>query len=204
VESAIVQYPYDLTAAQRALQELGWTKGTDGVLRNAQGQEFRVRVTATAFTRTEREVNSAVAGWKELGIQMDLVFDPASMTISDEERVMRPGFGIIGGIADEFLDTRLSCETIPTPRNQFRGRNSGSWCNQDAQSYLDRLRVTIPYSERIQLIRGLVGVATTALPVMPIYWDIDPILAVAGVKNIPQPSAPTRVSTFNVWEWDKE
>ena len=46
--------------------------------------------------------------------------------------------------------------------------------------------------------------ATTQLPVMPIYWDVDPILAVAGVKNVPPPSAPTRISTFNIWEWDKE
>lgn len=203
VESAIVQYPYDLAVAARALQDLGWAKASDGVLRNAQGQELRFRVTATAVSRAEREVNSAIAGWRELGIQVDQVFDPPSIVVSDEERVKRPGFGIIGGVADEFFDARLNCDTVPTPSNQYRGRNSGSWCNREAQTFIDQLRVTIPQDQRVQLQRGLIGIATTALPVMPIYWDVDPILAVAGVKNVPPPSAPTRVSTFNIFEWDK-
>jgi hypothetical protein len=56
----------------------------------------------------------------------------------------------------------------------------------------------------MQHLRGLIGVATTALPVMPVYWDVDPILVLAGIKHVPPPSAPTRVSTFNIWEWDRE
>ena len=204
MESAIAKYPYDLNAAARAFQDLGWARGSDGVMRNPQGQAFGFRVTATAVQRAEREVNSAVAGWKDLGIQVEQVFDPPSITISDEERVKRQGVGIIGGMADEFLGDRLSCETMPTPANSYRGRNSGSWCNPEAQTFIDQLRVTIPREERIQLQRGLISVTTTALPVLPIYWDVDPILALAGVKNVPPPSAPSRVSTFNIWEWDKD
>ncbi|HEY3116819.1 MAG TPA: hypothetical protein VGK54_08760, partial [Chloroflexota bacterium] len=64
--------------------------------------------------------------------------------------------------------------------------------------------VTIPQDQRIQLQRGLLGVLGNDLPVMPLYWDIDPILVLASVKNVPLPSAPTRISTFNIWEWDKE
>lgn len=203
VESAIVQYPYDLTAAARALQELGWTRAADGVMRNAQGQELRFRIQATAVARAEREVNTAIAGWKTLGIQVDEAFDPPSITVSDEERVKRQGFSIIGGAAEEFLGDRLSCETMPSPANQFRGRNSGSWCNREAQSFIDQLRVTIPQSERIELQRGLLRVVLTELPIMPLYWDIDPILALGNIRNLPQPSAPTRVSTFNIYEWDK-
>jgi peptide/nickel transport system substrate-binding protein len=204
LESSIVQYSYDLTAAARAFQELGWSRGSDGVMRNTQGQAFGLRVTATAVQRAEREVNSAVAGWKELGVQVEQVFDPPSIVISDEERVRRPGVGMIGGMADEFLGDRLSCETMPTPANSYRGRNSGSWCNREAQVLIDALRVTIPRGERIQHMRGLLSVASTALPVMPIYWDVDPILVLAGIKNVPPPSAPSRVSTFNIWEWDRD
>jgi hypothetical protein len=60
---------------------------------------------------------------------------------------------------------------MPTAVNSYRGRNSGSWRNREAQGYIDALRLTIPRDERIQHMRGLLGVATTALPVLPIYWD---------------------------------
>ena len=51
-------------------------------------------------------------------------------------------------------------------------------------------------------MRGMVRVVMTDMAVFPIYWSLDPILAV-GVKNLPQPSAPTRVHTYNIYEWDK-
>lgn len=41
---AMPSYPYDLAAAQRALQELGWARGADGVLRNAQGEQFHTEI----------------------------------------------------------------------------------------------------------------------------------------------------------------
>ena len=204
VEAAIPQYPYDLAAAEAALRDLGWTKGPDGVLRNPQGQEFRFTVHANAQGRAEREINTSVAGWKTLGIQVDEQLDPVTITVSDEERVKRAGFSLIGGDAQEYFGDRISCQTMPTPANQYRGRNSGSWCNQEAQGIIDALNVTIPLDQRTQLTRNLLGVVLTQLPIMPLYWDLDPILVVAGLKNVPPPSAPTRVSTFNIWEWEKE
>ncbi len=204
VESAIPQYPYDLAAAEGAFRDLGWTRAQDGVLRNQQGQELRFTVHANAQGRAEREMNTAVEGWKTLGIQVDQQFDQISITISDEERVKRTGFSLIGGDAQEYFGDRISCQTMPTPANQYRGRNSGSWCNQEAQAFIDALSVTIPQGERTQLTRGLLGVVLTQLPIMPLYWDLDPILVLAGVKNVPPPSAPTRVSTFGIWAWEIE
>ena len=114
------------------------------------------------------------------------------------------GFSLIGGDAQEYFGDRISCGTMPTPANQYRGRNSGSWCNQDAQGLIDALQVTIPQEERLQLTRQLLGVVMTQMPIMPLYWDLDPILVANGVKNVPPPSAPTRISTFNIWEWDRD
>ncbi|HEY3116891.1 MAG TPA: peptide ABC transporter substrate-binding protein [Chloroflexota bacterium] len=204
LESAIVRYPYDVGASMQALSDLGWSRAPDGVLRNADGREFRFKVWNTAEARAEREMNSAIAGWKQMGIQIEEVLVPATLIVSDEDRLHRDGISIIGGIADEFLADRLSCDTIPTAANTFRGRNSGAWCSPQAQTFIDQLRVTIPQNQRIELQRGLLGVIGTELPIMPLYWDIDPILVLAAVKNVPLPSAPTRISTFNIWAWDKE
>ena len=35
------------------------------------------------------------------------------------------------------------------------------------------------------------------------YWELNPILSVAGVKNVHPPTQPLQQDAFNVWEWDK-
>jgi peptide/nickel transport system substrate-binding protein len=203
IESAIPQYLYDIPAAQRALEDLGWVRGADGTLRNAQGEQLRFEVRSVASARTEKEQNTAIIGWKLLGIEVDQLIRPASAVADEETRATYPGIELAGGSYDELFDLRLSCTNIPAASNGWRGRNSSGWCNQEAEGFIQGLQVTIPESERVQLMRGLVRVAMTEVAVMPMYWDLDPILAVAGVTGLPTPSAPGRVHTWNVWEWDR-
>jgi ABC-type transport system substrate-binding protein len=98
----------------------------------------------------------------------------------------------------------VSCRTVPNASNRFRGRNTSGWCNQQAQAAIDRLQITIPENERIQAIRELVQVEMTDIAMMPLYWDLDPILALAGVRGLPNPTAPKRVHTWNVATWDRD
>jgi peptide/nickel transport system substrate-binding protein len=202
LESAIAQYPFDLAAAERALQELGWARAGDGIMRDAQGQPMRFTVRNTVAGRSEKEQNSAVAGWKQLGIQLEQLIEPS--TGDEQERARHTGVDIVGGAWEEWLDARVSCRSIPAAGNGWRGRNSAGWCYQPAQDLIDQLQVTIPPDQRLQQLRGLVQVLSTQLPNLPIYWDIDSILAVEGIRNLPMPSAPKRVHTWNVWEWDRD
>jgi peptide/nickel transport system substrate-binding protein len=201
IESAIPQYPYNPDEAVRALGELGWTRGGDGTLRNAAGEPFRFQMRGTPSARADGEQNSTIAGWKLIGIQVDQL---VRRTENDEERIQYPGMEIGGGSYEEFFDARVSCRTIPNAANRFRGRNSSGYCSQPAQSAIDRLQITIPEPERIVLIRELIQVQMTDVAMLPLYWDLDPILAVPGVKGLPNPTAPKRVHTWNVATWDRD
>ncbi len=88
--SAIPPYPYDLAAAQRTLQELGWTRGSDGVLRNVQGQEFHTDIAGGQSLRTDREMNAIALGWKQLGMVVDFSPFPLS-AVANELRWAYPG-----------------------------------------------------------------------------------------------------------------
>jgi peptide/nickel transport system substrate-binding protein len=46
------QIPYDTAQARQLLAEAGWTPGADGILRNAQGQEFRFTLITNAGNDT--------------------------------------------------------------------------------------------------------------------------------------------------------
>ena len=195
-------YPYDLAGAQRALQDLGWTRGQDGVLRNAQGEEFHTEISAGQSLRTEREMNSMALGWKQMGIQVD--FSPIPLTANTHElRWNYPGFDVGGTSLDDVTTVRRSCKSIPTAGNQWRGSNRSGYCNAEYEGLVDRLTVTIDPAARLQLLRDAVRITMTDMTVFPMYWELNPILAVAGLKNINPPTQPIQFDAYNAWQWDK-
>src|SRR5439155_24351868 len=137
--------------------------------RNGQGGELRFSVENTGAARSQVEQNSVIAGWKELGIQVEQIILPNNLVRTEEERSIIPGFNIQGGNWEELLDARVSCRQIPAPNNGWRGRNNQGWCDQTAQGYIDRLQVTIAPDQRLQMTRELIQITMTALPNMPIY-----------------------------------
>ena len=68
----------------------------------------------------------------------------------------------------------------------------------------DRLQVTIDPAARLQLLKDSVRFTMTELTVFPMYWDLNPILVVAGIKNVNAPTQPLQLDAFNAWQWDKE
>jgi peptide/nickel transport system substrate-binding protein len=63
------QLPYDTAQARQLLAEAGWTPGADGILRNAQGQQFQFTLITNAGNDTRRDILEIVQAQLEpLGI----------------------------------------------------------------------------------------------------------------------------------------
>jgi peptide/nickel transport system substrate-binding protein len=61
--------PYDTAQARQLLAEAGWTPGPDGILRNAQGQQFRFTLITNAGNDVRRDILEIVqAQLRPLGI----------------------------------------------------------------------------------------------------------------------------------------
>jgi peptide/nickel transport system substrate-binding protein len=203
-ESIIPQYSYDLAQAQRELLDLGFTRGADGIMRMPNGQEFRFEITTLTPGRSEREQAAATIGWKEMGIQMNYRIRPTIEAGDEELRSKISAMEVTGGSFDDFFDLRLNCTSIPGPSNNWRGRNSMGWCHQETQILLDRLPLTIAETDRTPIMRSFVRTVMTEVAIMPLYWDVDAIPVLAGVKGVLPPTTPARLYTWNVREWEKE
>jgi peptide/nickel transport system substrate-binding protein len=202
VESAIPQYRYDLQAASRALEELGWTRGSDGTLRNRDGRVFEMVVQNGAAARAEVEQNTLVDGWKQIGIKVEQRIQSAAAQGDDEARAKFPGIEVTANPYTALYDVRVHSRFAPTPANRWQGSNRGSYSNPTVDALSDKLAMTIPKPERIQVIRDLVKEFMTDIGDFPLYWDPDPMPMLSRVINVPTPSARTQVHTWNVYEWD--
>jgi peptide/nickel transport system substrate-binding protein len=204
VESAIPQYPYDLAAVARAFEELGWTRGGDGVLRDRNGTAFAVQVQTSEGGHAERELESFVAGWRQLGIQVEPRILSAAALRDLQARFSYPSLEISAGRAEDYWKDRLHSRAMAGPSNRWTGANSSGYSSTQVDGLLDRLAVTIPRSERIALTRELVREVMTEMSVMPIYWVPDGMYVLARVRHVPPPSSPAQVHTFNAHLWDLE
>jgi peptide/nickel transport system substrate-binding protein len=203
VESAIPQYPFDLAVAGRALGDLGWTRGSDGVLRR-DGQPLEIIVQAGAAARAEVEQNTTVDGWKQLGVKVEQRIQSAAAQGDDEARAKFPGIEVTANPYTAFFDARVHSRFFPTQANRWQGSNRSSYGNPSVDALSDKLASTIAKPERTQVIRDLLREYMTDLGIMPLYWDPDPMPMLARVKGVPPPTARTQVHTWNVSEWDVE
>ncbi len=148
IDQAIAKYPYDTRRTDQLLTGAGWTKGDDGMFRNAAGQPFDIEVWA-GVTNTIRTTASTIAVdyWKRAGLNGRQFGIPQG---SDREfQASFPGFDVSGGDAGGYR-TITSAE-IPRPENRFAGPNSGGYSNPEFDALVFRLNATLNGTERDEI-----------------------------------------------------
>jgi peptide/nickel transport system substrate-binding protein len=202
LEPSIPQFPYDPARAQALLAQAGWSRADDGTLiHQVTGERFEIMLNGSASTRTEREQGIIADGWKATGVQVQPFIIPAALNNDREYRSLLTGAQLIGVGYDAFYTDRLHSKYITSPANRWSGPNRGGYSNPRVDAVLDQLVKTIDSAERLELHKQLLAEQLGDLAVMPLYWDVDPVIAVKGVKNIGRNAT---VNTWNMFQWDKE
>jgi peptide/nickel transport system substrate-binding protein len=202
LEPLIPQFPYDPARAAQLLAQAGWARGADGVLTNqATGDRFDVMLYGSQSTRTERELGIIADGWKTTGARVETSIIPAALNNDREYRSTLTGAQLIGVGYDAFYTDRLHSKFIPSAANRWNGTNRGGYDNPKVDATLDKMVVTIAPAERLELHKELLREQLGDVAAMPLYWDVDPVLALKGVKNIGRNAG---VNTWNMFQWDKD
>ncbi len=201
VESAIPRFPYNLTQAQQLLTQAGWIKDASGLLRHqSTGQPFRLLTWNTQSSGAEREMNAIAASWKVAGIEMEQYIVPSALLNDREARAKLAGVGITGsGVLPTV--TRWQTKNSTAVENRWTGSNRGGYSNPTADALVDRLQVTIPADERVALHRQILQEMMGDVVIMPLFWDLDPILLLKHVRGV---DSPTGSVNYNVLEWDRD
>lgn len=201
VESAIPQLPYNAALAQQLLTQAGWVKDAGGVLRHqSTGQPFRILTWNTQSSGAEREMNAIADSWKAVGIEMEQYIVPSALLNDREARAKLPGVGITGsGVLPTV--TRWQTKNSTAAENRWTGSNRGGYSNRTADALVDRLQVTIPTNERVALHRQILQEMMGDVVIMPLFWDLDPILLLKHVRGV---DSATGSVNYNVLEWDRD
>jgi peptide/nickel transport system substrate-binding protein len=202
LEPNVPQFPYDPARAQQLLAQEGWVRGPNGLLVNQAGEPWSVMLWNTQSSGAEREMNVVADSWKGIGAQTELYIVPAALVNDREGRAKLPGGGLTGFGYDAVWTDRLHSRNVTAAANRWLGINRGGYSNPQVDDLLDRLVVTVAPAERLALHRQLLQAQMGDVALMPLYWDLDPILMLKGVKGVAATNGS--LNLFNAMAWDKE
>ncbi len=202
IEQSIPRFPYDLARAQQLVGQAGWARGSDGVLvHQPSGERFEVEIWANQGQGTDKEQKIVADGWKAVGAEVTPFVIPAARLGDREFESTHPGPLITNPSGSAFYEDRLHSSAHTSAANRWTGRNRGGYTNARVDGVLDRMFVTVDPRRRLDLHRELLQEAMGDVALMPLYWEIVPILAVKGVAG---PKVVRNEATLNFFRWQKE
>jgi peptide/nickel transport system substrate-binding protein len=201
VEQFIPQFPYNPADAARMLEGEGWVRGADGVLTHQpSGERFQVQIQLRPGDEAQRAGAIIADGWKAVGALVD--FDTLTPGVANDGQYLstRPGPALISPSGYNFYDRRLHSMGIPRAETRWTGNNRGGYSNPRVDALLDKLAVTVGDRERIPLHADLLREQMGDIALMPLYWEVLPILMVRGVTG---PYMQGSDATPNIFDWNK-
>jgi peptide/nickel transport system substrate-binding protein len=203
VDAAISKYPFDGRRLQAVLGEAGWTKGPEGLFRDASGRSLDVTIWGSS--EEEQEVTTIADDWKRAGINSSEFIMSRSQRSDFEFRVSFPAVTASSG-REPIAADRILWEKAPTPENRYRGPNRGSYHNPEVDRLYYLVQQMLDPAERTNATVELERVFTADVGLGMLFYIVRPAAVRNEIKGIRPEGFVFNDFThlWNVWEWTIE
>ena len=195
---SIPQYTYDPRRGQQLLAEAGWVRAPSGVLTNqANGEVFAVQARFDVDADSEKLMTIVANDWTALGAQVSITALTAAQKNDNEFRAKFTGAH--GRAAPGFPDSlvsQLHSKLQASDATRWVGGRTG-YSNPRADELLDRFPATIERQAQVNLQKELLQELIGDVALMPMYWPVEPNLALRGVSGV------SGRDGWNFHEWTK-
>jgi peptide/nickel transport system substrate-binding protein len=204
LEASIVRYDYDPRRATQLIEDLGYTRGADGVFRDAANQRLALELRTSPEQDIQVKTLLTLADhWQRVGVAADPVV-MAEQRVRDREYVQTfPAFLMYRQPNDpNGLLLRLYSAQTPLPANDFVGRNHPRYMNPEFDALLDRYYTTLPRADRTRVLGQVVNHTTERLTLMGLFYDVEPIAVGRRLVNVAAGKTADSTPVWNADQWD--
>jgi peptide/nickel transport system substrate-binding protein len=198
---------FDPDAARRLLDEAGWTPGSDGIRRNAEGQALSFPLQTTAGNRTRERVQQVLqAQWRQVGVDVQIRNEPARVLFGETMNKRQfKGAMLFAWISspENVPRSTLHCDEIPTEANAWTGQNYAGWCDPKMDETIDLIEVELDREGRHVLWRRLQEQLMAGMPDLPLFFRSEPFILPLWLKGL-RPTGHLNPSTLWVEQWTME
>jgi peptide/nickel transport system substrate-binding protein len=204
IERSVVKWEYDERRAAEGLETLGYTKGPDGVYRDATGQRLGVEIRTTGGDDLQEKTMLSVSNyWQRLGLAVDSVVVPPQRAQDREYRANFPAFEEVRQPNDLSAGalTRYYGPESSLPDNSYRGSNRMRYKSSELDALIDRFYATVPKTERLQVLGDITHHMTDQVIPLGIFYNAQPTMIANRLVNV-GPGGSSVPPAWNVQEWD--
>jgi len=199
------RYGYDLSRAERLLNEAGWARGADGVFQNSSGQRFNIEVRVVESTPVNtRQGLALVDQWKRGGLEADFFSVGKNATNKAELKALSKGVFHQSDTLTPDTFELFSSSQFATEQNRWSGRNITAYGNPEFDRLYDQLGVELDASQRQSRYGDLLRFTTRELPFFLEYYDVSSAITAfrSGIRGPGPVAAISKVATWNIHDWE--
>ncbi len=205
VEGSIVKYEYDPRQARRMLDELGLTRGADGMLELSPGQRLSVEISTTVQNDMHLKSMPATAEyWKQAGVAVDQVPIPLQRIQDREYRATFPAFtlGLMSvGLSPQDI-MRYHSSATPLPENRFTVTgNTARYMSPELDAMIERYTTTVPRDERLRALGQVINHQTTNVTAMGLFHYVNPTMVASRLQNVTGRTVGA-TEAWNAHQWE--
>ncbi len=132
IESRIVRYEYDPRRTAQLIEELGYSRGADGMYRDAVDQRLNLEMRTSEGLDVQLKTTFAAASfWQRIGINTEPMVNPVERSEDREWTATFPGYRIQRSPNTFEELKRYRMVQVPNAENRFVGQNAPGYINQE-------------------------------------------------------------------------
>jgi peptide/nickel transport system substrate-binding protein len=201
LDRAIAKYPLDARRADQLLNDVGYTKGQDGVYASPTDGRFAMEFMVAAGARNETEVAVVSDGLRRFGLDTSIKVVPRAQVT--EPFIFAHFSGALTGSHNQATIPpvqRLRQSQLATPENRGRGSNYSGWVHPEAERLISAYETTLDRRERNQQVVQLLKLVSEEVPIIPLYYNLEFVAQAAGLRG-PMVGVSIDGVTWNIHEW---
>ena len=204
----VPQYPHDPQAAAALLEEAGWDRMRGGLRHNAAGEPLQITLMTTAGNRTRELVQQVLqAGWKDIGIDVEIRNEPARVFFGDTTSKRRfSGLALFAWLSspEAVPLSTLKSDQIPSEENAWTGQNYTGYANPEMDRLIDEIERELDREKRKALWAELQRIYAEDLPAIPLYWRASAFILPKQLKGVePTGHQATTTRSIENWTWEE-
>ncbi len=202
IEGSIVRYEFDPRRATQIVESLGYSRGTDGLFRDASAQILMVPTQTSQGNALQEKSMFAVADYIErIGIAVEQDVVPPQARSDLARRAARPGLEVQKQPAGMDALNRYYANSTPLPENNYTGNNRARYQSAELDALLDRFFATIPRTERAAALGQIAHHFNDQLNTMSLIYDVDPLMVSNRLTNVGAANGELSSVAWNAHEW---
>jgi ABC-type transport system substrate-binding protein len=179
--------------------EAGFSRDRDGFFIDTNGQRFQPILWNSSNAIHQTAALIVLDNWRRAGIDVQSFVMPAAMERDQEARSTWPSIIIhtMGGNPEQSAFNNMISEKVSSPANRWAGSNRGGWSHPEFDRVWERYNNALSRDEQVQHFVQLTKLHSELLPNYPLYFALNVITHVSGLKGPDGHSAH-----WNIHEWE--